>query len=108
MVTIRLRDSTFKRVPRRIHLDSEGKTDRPFGNLTPHNNAAPPAVPTRQRNGNSRYCHGFSNGERPPIRTLLFHSNNGPEDAVSRDALQGSPNAGVDGDDIRIEEVSGY
>ena len=45
MVTIRLRDPPFKWVPRRIHLASEGKIDRPLSNLTSHNNVAPPAVP---------------------------------------------------------------
>ena len=45
MVTIRLRDPPIKWVLRRIHLDSEGKIDRPLGNPTSHNNVAPPAVP---------------------------------------------------------------
>jgi|SRR5665213_1008397 len=89
MVTIRLRNPAFKWVLRRIHLDSEGKIDRPLGNLTPHNNAAPPAVPLASGMGIASIVMDSAT-EKLPHRTLFFRSNNGPEDAVFRDELPGA------------------
>ena len=54
MVTIRLRDPPFKWVLRRIHLDSEGKIERPLGNLTTHENVAQPPVPLASGMGSGK------------------------------------------------------
>ena len=54
MVTIRLREPPFKWGLRRIHLGSEGKSDRPLGNPTSHNNVAPPAVPLASGTGSGK------------------------------------------------------
>ena len=92
MVTIRLRNPAFKWVLRRIHLDSEGKIDRPLGNLTSHNNAAPLAVPLASGMGITplRSIVMDSAKEKQPHRIFLFRSNNRPEDAVFRDELPGA------------------
>jgi ferredoxin-NADP reductase len=89
MVIIRLRDPAFKRVLRRIHLDSEGKIDRPLGNLTSQNNAAPPAVPLASGMGIAplRRIVMDSATEKLPHRIFLSRSNNRP---VFRDELPGA------------------
>jgi ferredoxin-NADP reductase len=92
MVTIRVRDPAFKWVLERIQIDSEGKIDRPLCNLTPRNNAAPPAIPVASGMGitSLRSIVTDSATEKLPHRISLFCSNNRPEDAVSRDELQGT------------------
>lgn len=90
MVTIRVREPAFKRVLGRIHIDSEGKIDRPLCNLTSHNNAALPAIPlaSSMETTHLRCIVTDSATEKPRHRIFLFCSNHRPEDAVSRDELQ--------------------
>ncbi len=89
MVTTRLRDTTFKRVLRRMHLDSEGKIEGPPGNLTLHNNAIRPAAPLAGGLGRT-FLRSVVMGaakEKLPRRISLFYR---PEDAVFRDEWGGA------------------
>ena len=118
MVTIRLRDPPFKWVLRRIHLDSEDKIDRPLGNPTSHNNVAPPAVPLASGMGSGKTEAGLIVSQMLDRRLNAVASSEwysaGPiydlaePPQMIRDLQTMLTNAGVDGDDIRIEEFSGY
>jgi hypothetical protein len=97
MVTIRLRDPPCKWVLRRIHLDSEGKIDRPLGNPTSHKNVTPPAVPLASGMGYGKTEAGLIVSQMLDRRLIAVASSDWD-----------STNAGADGDDIGIEDFSGY
>ena len=118
MVTIRLRDPPFKWVLMRIHLDSEGKIDRPLGNLTSHHNVAPPAVPLASGMGSGKAEAGLIVSQMLDRRLNavapsewystgpIYDTAEAPQ--MIRDLQTMLTNAGVDDDDIRLEEFSGY
>lgn len=118
MVTIRLRDPAFKRVLRRIHLESEGKIDPPLGNLTSHNNVAPPAVPLAGGMGSGKMEAGLIVSQildqcLNEVASSDWYSTGPIYDIAEppqmiRDLQTMLTSAGVDGDDIRTEEFSGY
>ncbi|MFN7995410.1 MAG: FAD-dependent oxidoreductase [Bryobacteraceae bacterium] len=90
IVTTRLRDTAFKRVLKRIAIDSEVKIEGPFGNLTLHNNAARPAVLLAGGIGITPFRSIVMNAarEKLPHRIFLFYSNRRPEDAAFLEELQ--------------------
>jgi ferredoxin-NADP reductase len=90
MVTTRLRDTAFKRVLRKIPLESEVKIEGPFGNLTLHNNATRPAVLLAGGIGITPFRSIVVNAakEKLPHRIFLFYSNRRPEDAAFLEELQ--------------------
>ena len=145
MVTARLRDTAFKRVLKNMPLNSEVKVEGPFGNLTPRNNAARPAVflaggigitPFRSivvHAAKEKLPHKILEIDKSPTRKgevglidyqmLVRHlkAAASPESysagpiyyiagppQMDRDLQAMLTNAGVDSDDIRIEEFSGY
>ncbi len=90
MVTIRMRDTAFKRILKSMPVNSQVKIGGPFGSLTLHNNASRPAV----------FLAGgivitpfrsilLDAAERKlPHRILLFYSNRRPEDAPFLEELE--------------------
>ena len=90
MVTTRLRDTAFKRVLKRIAIDSEVKIEGPFGNLTLHNNATRPAVLLAGGIGITPFRSIVMNAakQKLPHRIFLFYSNRRPEDAAFLGELQ--------------------
>lgn len=118
MVTIRLQDPPFKWVLRRIHLDSEDKSDRPLGNLTSPNNVAPPAVPLAGCMGSGKTEAGLIVSQMldrclNAVASSEWYSAGPIYDIAEppqmiRDLQTMLTNAGMDNDDIRIEEFSGY
>jgi len=84
MITTRLRDTAFKRVLRKIPLDSKVKIEGPFGNMTLHNNAARPAVFLAGGIGVTPFRSIIVNAtqKKLPHRIFLFYSNRRPEDAA--------------------------
>lgn len=90
MVATRMRDTAFKRVVSRMPLNTEVRTEGPYGSLRLHNNAARPAVLLAGGIGITPFRSIVLSAakERLPHRIFLFYSNRRPEDAPFLDELQ--------------------
>jgi len=104
-------------VLKRIHLDSEGKIGRPLGDSTSHNNVAPPAVPLPSGMGSGKTeawlivsqmldrCLNAVPSSEWYSTGPLYDIAEPPQ--MIRGVQTTLTNAGVDGDDILIEDFSG-
>ena len=79
MVATRLRDSAFKRILKKMPLQSEVKIEGPFGNLILHNNATRPAVLLAGGIGITPFRSIVANAanEKMPHRIFLFYPTAG-------------------------------
>ena len=90
MVTTRLRDTAFKRVLRKMPLDSEVRIEGPFGNLTLHKNTGRPAVLLAGGIGITPFRSIIVSATKEKLarRIFLFYSNRRPEDSAFLQELQ--------------------
>jgi ferredoxin-NADP reductase len=90
MVTTRLRDTAFKRVLRKMPLDSEVRIEGPFGNLTLQKNSARPAVLLAGGIGITPFRSIIVSATKEKLarRIFLFYSNRRPEDSAFLQELQ--------------------
>ena len=81
MVTTRLRDTAFKRVLKKMPLESEVRIEGPFGNLTLHKNIARPAVLLAGGIGITPFRSIIVSATKEKLARpiFLFYSNRRPE-----------------------------
>jgi ferredoxin-NADP reductase len=85
-----MRDSAFKRIARRMPIETEVRLEGPYGNLTLHPDTSRPAVFLAGGIGITPFRSLVVHAARAalPHRLFLFYANRRPEDAAFLDELR--------------------
>jgi ferredoxin-NADP reductase len=84
MIATRMRDTAFKRVLKKLPLETQLKIDGPLGSFTLHSNTSRPAVFLAGGIGITPFRSMIVNAARKGLanRIVLFYSNRRPEDSA--------------------------
>jgi ferredoxin-NADP reductase len=90
MIATRMRDTAFKRVLKKLPLETQLKIDGPLGSFTLHGNTSRPAVFLAGGIGITPFRSMIVNAARKGLanRIVLFYSNRRPEDSAFLQDLQ--------------------